>query len=306
MTFLQLNYIMEIYNYGSINKAAQKLFLSQSSLSSSIRELEHELGIKIFKRSNKGIEVTEDGKEFIAHIRPILEQQKIVESYYANRNNDDFSTLNVASQRYPFCAKAFVMLMEEQNVSKYSFSYIEAEMDKVIENVSERKSDIGIIFITDTTEKFMNRTLASHDLEYQDLMNIKPHVFLNVNHPLANKESIKVSELFDYPYIAFVKKNNETFNYSEEAVIPNIDKFKKIIYVNDRASCYNMMANTDGITTGSGIIPKGYGDANIKTVPIDDALDMMRLVWIKIKDISLTPTAERYLEILKEIIKESA
>ncbi|MCD8036753.1 MAG: LysR family transcriptional regulator [Clostridiales bacterium] len=306
MTFLQLNYIMEIYNCGSINKAAQKLFLSQSSLSSSIRELEHELGIKIFKRSNKGIEVTEDGKEFIAHIRPILEQQKIVESYYANRNNDDFSTFNVASQRYPFCAKAFVMLIEEQEVTKYSFSYMEAEMDKVIENVSERKSDIGIIFITDTTEKFMNRTLASHDLEYQDLMSIKPHVFLNVNHPLANKESIKVSELFDYPYIAFVKKNNEPFNYSEEAVIPNIDKFKKIIYVNDRASCYNMMANTFAITTGSGIIPEGYGDANIKTVPIDDALDMMRLVWIKIKDISLTPTAERYLEILKEIIKESA
>lgn len=105
MTFLQLNYIMEIYNCGSINKAAQKLFLSQSSLSSSIRELEQELGIKIFKRSNKGIELTEDGKEFITYIRPIIEQQKMVESYYADRNNDDFSSLNVASQRYPFCAQ---------------------------------------------------------------------------------------------------------------------------------------------------------------------------------------------------------
>lgn len=305
MTFLQLNYIMEIYNCGSINKAAQKLFLSQSSLSSSIRELEQELGIKVFKRSNRGIELTEDGKEFIAHIRPIIEQQKMVESYYANRNNDDFSSLNVASQRYPFCAKAFVMLISGQDVSKYSFSYMEAEMDKVIENVSERKSEIGIIFITDTTEKFMNRILASNDLEYHDLVSIKPHVFLNINHPLASKKSVKVNELFEYPYIAFVKKNNEPFNYSEEAVIPNIDRFKKIIYINDRASCYNMLANTDGVTTGSGIIPEGYGDAGIKTIPIDDAMDMMRLVWIKIKDINLTPTAERYLEILQNIINEN-
>lgn len=304
MTFLQLNYIMEIYNCGSINKAAQKLFLSQSSLSSSIRELEQELGIKIFKRSNRGIELTDDGKEFIAHIRPIIEQQKMVESYYADRNNDDFASLNVASQRYPFCAKAFVLAIKEQTVSKYNFSYMEAEMDRVIESVSERKSEIGVVFVSDMTEKFMNRVLASNDLEMHELMSIKPHAFINVDHPLADRKSIKIKDLMDYPYVAFTKKNNESFNYSEEAVIPEMDKFKKIIYVNDRASCYNVLANTDCVTTGSGILPKGYGDERLISIPIEDAMDMMRLVWIKIKDINLTPAAERYIEILKQIMNE--
>ena len=305
MTLLQLNYIMEIYNCGSINKAAQKLFLSQSSLSSSIRELEQELGIKIFKRSNKGIELTEDGKEFITYIRPIIEQQKMVESYYADRNNDDFSSLNVASQRYPFCAKAFVLLIKEQDVSKYSFSYMEAEMDKVIESVSGRKSEIGVIFLSDMTEKFMNRVLVSNDIEFHELIRIKPHVFINVNHPLASKTSIKVSDLLDYPYVAFAKKNNESFNYSEEAIIPDVEKFKKIIYVNDRASCYNVLVNSDSVSTGSGILPEGYGDDRLKSIPIEDATDFMRLGWIKIKDITLTPTAEKYIEILKQTLKEN-
>lgn len=305
MTFLQLNYIMEIYNCGSINKAAQKLFLSQSSLSSSIRELEQELGIKIFKRSNKGIELTEDGKEFITYIRPIIEQQKMIESYYADRNNDDFSSLNVASQRYPFCAKAFVLLIKEQDVSKYSFSYMEAEMDKVIESVSGRKSEIGVIFLSDMTEKFMNRVLVSNDIEFHELIRIKPHVFINVNHPLASKTSIKVSDLLDYPYVAFAKKNNESFNYSEEAIIPDVEKFKKIIYVNDRASCYNVLVNSDSVSTGSGILPEGYGDDRLKSIPIEDATDFMRLGWIKIKDITLTPTAEKYIEILKQTLKEN-
>ena len=112
MTFLQLNYIIEIYNCGSINKAAKKLFLSQSSLSSSIRELEQELGIEIFNRSNKGIALTEDGKEFIMQIRPIVEQQKMVENYYADKNNCDFSSINISAQRYPFCAKAFVEFLK--------------------------------------------------------------------------------------------------------------------------------------------------------------------------------------------------
>ncbi len=305
MTFLQLNYIMEIYNCGSINKAAQKLFLSQSSLSSSIRELEQELGIKIFKRSNKGIELTEDGKEFITYIRPIIEQQKMVESYYADRNNDDFSSLNVASQRYPFCAKAFVLLIKEQDVSKYSFSYMEAEMDKVIESVSGRKSEIGVIFLSDMTEKFMNRVLVSNDIEFHELIRIKPHVFININHPLASRASIKVSDLLDYPYVAFAKKNNESFNYSEEAIIPDVEKFKKIIYVNDRASCYNVLVNSDSVSTGSGILPEGYGDDRLKSIPIEDATDFMRLGWIKIKDITLTPTAEKYIEILKQTLKEN-
>jgi len=305
VTLLQLNYIMEIYNCGSINKAAQKLFLSQSSLSSSIREIENEFNIKIFARSNRGIELTEDGKEFITHIRPILEQQKTIENYYADRDSNDYVSLSVASQRYPFCAKAFVLFIQNQEVMKYSLSYKEAEMDKVIESVSARKSEIGIIFISDITEKFMNRVFAANDLVFHELMRIKPHAFINVNHPLAVKESVKIKELFEYPYVAFSKKNNDSFNYSEEAVIPDIDRFKKIVYVNDRASNYNVLVHTDCVSTGSGILPEGYGDDRIKSIPIEDANDYMRLGWISLKDMAISQYAEEYINILKKIIKET-
>lgn len=178
-------------------------------------------------------------------------------------------------------------------------------MDKVIESVSGRKSEIGVIFLSDMTEKFMNRVLVSNDIEFHELIRIKPHVFINVNHPLASKTSIKVSDLLDYPYVAFAKKNNESFNYSEEAIIPDVEKFKKIIYVNDRASCYNVLVNSDSVSTGSGILPEGYGDDRLKSIPIEDATDFMRLGWIKIKDITLTPTAEKYIEILKQTLKEN-
>lgn len=306
MTFLQLNYIMEIYNCGSINKAAQKLFLSQSSLSSSIRELEQELGITIFKRSNKGIELTNDGKEFIAHIRPIIEQQKAIETYYLDRKNDDFASLNVASQRYPFCAEAFVLLIKKfDEIAKYNFSYTEAEMEKVISSVSERKSEIGVIFLSDMTEKFMNKILAANDLEFNEITRIKPHAFINQNHPLALKKTVRISELFEYPYVAFTKKNNGSIHYSEEAVIPDIEKFKKVVYVNDRASCYNVLVNTNCVSTGSGILPKGYGDDRLISIPIDDATDFMRLGWIKIKDLALSQAAEKYIEILCSILKDN-
>ena len=304
MTFLQLNYVTEIYNCGSINKAAQNLFVSQSSLSNSIRELEDELGIKIFIRSNRGIILTDDGREFITQIRPIIEQQKKVEKFYSDRDENSCAILKISSQRYPFCADAFVNMLRENTFENFEFTFKETDMDKVIENVSQRKSDIGILFLSDMSEKFMNRILSANDLEYNEIARIRPHVFINKDHVLAGKEPINLSELTDYPYIVFSKKDNTTSNYSEEAVFCGSLDFKKIIYVNDRATVYNIISHTDAFTTGSGILPAGYAPDNITSIPIGDNLDYMRLVWIKLKDFNINPLAEKFINKLEQALKE--
>lgn len=303
MTFLQLNYVTEIYNCGSINKAAQNLFVSQSSLSNSIRELEDELGIKIFIRSNRGIILTDDGREFITQIRPIIEQQKKVEKFYSDRDENSCAILKISSQRYPFCADAFVNMLRENTFENFEFTFKETDMDKVIENVSQRKSDIGILFLSDMSEKFMNRILSANDLEYNEIARIRPHVFINKDHVLAGKEHINLSELTDYPYIVFSKKDNTTSNYSEEAVFCGSLDFKKIIYVNDRATVYNIISHTDAFTTGSGILPAGYAPDNITSIPIGDNLDYMRLVWIKLKDFNINPLAEKFINKLEQALK---
>lgn len=306
MTFLQLNYIAEIYNCGSINKAAQNLFVSQSSLSSSIRELEEEIGIQIFIRSNRGIRLTEDGQEFLTRIRPILEQQRKVERFYSDRNCEESVRLSISAQRYPFCAKAFVEFLRHQDVSGYEFSFKETDMDKVIEDVSGRKSDIGIIFLSDMTEKFMNRVLNSKELEFKEIKRVRPHVFLSKKHPLAGSEEISVRELTEYPYVVFAKKNNTSFNFSEEAVLSGPNEFKKIIYINDRATAYNIMAHSDAFSTGSGLLPEGYCPVELKSIPIKDDLDYMRFGWIKIKDLPMNPKAEEFIELLEKGIKGMA
>ena len=209
----------------------------------------------------------------------------------------------MASQRYPFCAEAFVHLINEYgDTSKYCFSYNETDMERVISSVAERKSEIGVIFLSEMTEKFTNKILAVNDLEFHEITRVKPHVFINRSHPLAGKTTVKARELFEYPYVAFTKKNNNTIQFSEEAILPEIEKFKKVVYVNDRASCYNVLVNTNCVSTGSGILPDGYGDDRLISVPIEDALDIMRLGWIKQKDAALSEAAEKYIEILGDIL----
>lgn len=85
MTLLQMSYILEIDRCGSINRAAQNLFVSQSALSSAIAEVEKELGITIFHRSNRGVALTEDGRELLNQITPIVERSRKITRYYSER-----------------------------------------------------------------------------------------------------------------------------------------------------------------------------------------------------------------------------
>ena len=112
MTFQQLEYIVEISKCGSINKAAQKLFLSQSGISTAVRELENELGIRVLARSNRGVEFTPEGKEFLSYAVSLLEQKRGIESLYGEARNAAAPVrFSISCQRYPFAVDAFLRLL---------------------------------------------------------------------------------------------------------------------------------------------------------------------------------------------------
>lgn len=305
MTFLQLNYIMEILKFGSINKAAQNLFVSQSSISNSIRELEGELGIHIFKRSNRGIVLTSDGRDFLQYIQPILDQQKKIEHIYTHKNLVPTVRVHISSQHYPFCAKAFVKLLKQYDAAKYELHFKETDMYQTIENVFSHDSEIGIIFLSSSTEKFMNKVLSAREMEFHLIKEIRPHIFFGEHHPLAKRKTIAIQELKEYPYVVFVQNSNSAYNFSEEAVSISTDTFQKIIYVNDRATVYNLMAYTDAFSTGSGLLPEGYADSRIVSVPISDRVESMQLGWIKLKSYEPDDIIKLYIEYLKDVLAES-
>lgn len=304
MTLMQLEYIMEIYQCGSMNKAAQNLFVSQSAISTAIKELEEELGITIFVRSNRGISLTEEGQEFISKIHPLLQESKEIALYYSSKNGQENPRLSISTQRYPFCAKAFVEFLKKQNDPNFRFGFKECPMGKVIEEVHTGKSDLGIIFLSDITEVFLSRLFHSKNLVFHEMKRLRPHVFMNKDHPLAQKKEIPLSELRKYPFVIFSKKDESSLNFSEEAVLnQNID-YNQIIYVNDRATAYNIIAHTTAISTGSGVLPEGYYDPRISAIPIASPVCDMCIGWISKKEGTLSEKAKEFVEILEEQIKK--
>ena len=281
MTFQQLTYVVEISKCGSINKAAQKLFLSQSGISTAVRELEEELGIQFFVRSNRGVEFTQEGKEFLSYAVSLLEQKQRIESLYGEaRNSSAPVRFSVSTQRYPFTEDAFLRMLRRTTDNRYVFSIREAGMDAVIDDVYDHRADIGVIFLTELTEKIIRRLLDARDLDFHEIAAVSPCIYVRKGHPLANRDEVTEEDLAGLPYVSFEHNQGVGTDYSEEYQLLSMKKPPRQISVNNRATMMNVLAATDAYTTGSGLLVEGITSQAVVTMPLAGKT-CIRIGWIR-------------------------
>ena len=184
LTLQQLRYVTMVAKTGTITEAANKLYISQPSLTSAIHELENEMNIVIFRRTNKGVSVTKEGEDFLGYARQVLEQAAILEDKY-KKNSGGKKQFCVSTQHYSFAVNAFVDLIKKYGQDEYDFSLRETQTYEIIEDVAKMRREIGILFLNDFNEKVITKILKSYDLEFHQLFVAKPHVFISRKHPLA-------------------------------------------------------------------------------------------------------------------------
>ena len=141
MTLKQLRYITVVADIGNITEAAKKLFIAQPSLTASIQELEKEYGITIFNRSKKGIELTQEGEEFLGYARQVLEQTNLIEERYSGGSTGKHR-FSVSSQHYSFVVESFVELLKKDGGDRYEFHMRETETYDIIDDVTHLRSEI--------------------------------------------------------------------------------------------------------------------------------------------------------------------
>ena len=298
MTLQQLRYVTMVAKTGTITEAANKLYISQPSLTSAIHELENEMNIVIFRRTNKGVSVTKEGEDFLGYARQVLEQAAILEDKY-KKNSGGKKQFCVSTQHYSFAVNAFVDLIKKNGQDEYDFSIRETQTYEIIEDVAKMRSELGILFLNDFNETVINKILKSHELEFTQLFVAKPHVFISRKHPLADKKIITNSELELYPYLSFEQGEHNSFYFSEE--IFSASERKKNIRVRDRATLFNLLIGLNGYTVCSGVIDKKLNGKDIIAVPLADEGDMC-IGYIMHKKGMLSRLGETYLESLKKYL----
>ena len=240
MTLAQLRYAITVAGASSMNEAAGKLFISQPSLSASIKELEAEVGVELFKRTNRGISVTPEGEEFIGYARQVVEQYNLIESKYILKENTK-KKFGVSMQHYTFAVKAFVEMVKQFGMDEYEFEIHETKTYDVIEDVKNCKSEIGVLYINDFNKKVLTKLFHQSGVEFHELLKCHIYVYLWKGHPLASKKEITLEKLEEYPCLSFDQGHNNSFYFAEE-VLSTYD-YKRLIKANDRATFLNLMAS---------------------------------------------------------------
>ncbi len=299
MTLQQLRYIVMVAETGTITEAAKELYISQPSLTNAIHELEKEMNITIFNRTNKGISVSKEGEDFLSHARQILEQAAILEDKYKGGSGGK-KQYCVSTQHYSFAVNAFVDLIKQFGQDEYDFSLRETQTYEIIEDVARLRSEIGILFINDFNEAVIRKILKSYELEFHELFTAKPHVFISRKHPLAECSVIHNEQLEEYPYLSFEQGEHNSFYFSEE--IFSETARKKNIRVRDRATLFNLLIGLNGYTVSSGIIDKKLNGKDIIAVPLADETDM-HIGYITHKKGMIGRLGSTYLEAIRKYLK---
>ena len=305
MTIQQLNYVITISEKGSLNKAAEVLFVTQPSLTSAVRELEKELGITIFNRGGKGMTLTNDGTEFLQYARQVVGQyDRLLEKY--GKGGNLRKKFGISSQHYSFAVKSFVEMVKQFDTDEYEFAIRETRTPEVIEDVTTGKSEVGILYLSDFNRKVIQSLLNARDLAFHKLIECKAYVYLWKGHPLANQPFITFEQLADYPCLSFEQGDNSSYYFAEE--ILSTSEYKRTIKANDRATMLNLMIGLNGYTLCSGIICEELNGGEYLAVPFKDksaeAHRVMEIGYIAKRNVLLGLVGERYVEELQKYLSK--
>lgn len=264
MTLQQMKYVLAIADEGSMNKAAEKLFVSQPSLTSAVRELEKESGIQIFVRGSRGVSVTAEGADFLMYVRQVCQQYDILRQKYGGSGNVK-RKFGVSTQHYSFAVKAFVEMVKRFGTLNFEFAIRETRTMDVLNDVGSFRSEIGIIYQCDYNRKIIERLLREQELEFVPLIDCRAYVYLWKHHPLVGESSIGIEQLADYPCMVFEQGDGASGFLAEEILTDN--DYPRMIRSSDRATQLNLMIGLNGYTLCSGIICEELNGSDFRAVP---------------------------------------
>lgn len=298
MKLQQLRYVVKVAECGSITEASRRLFVSQPSITASIRDLENEMGVHIFERTNKGVIVSEEGETFLGYARQVLDQADLLEGKYKG-TSEQVPHFSVSCQHYSFAVNAFVDVIREFDAARYDFTLREEQTHEIIEDVAHMKSELGILYLSEHNREVIERMLAANELVFEGLFCATPHVFVCADHPLADHASVTLEDLEDYPFLSYEQGSYNSIYYSEE--LTSTFERRKNIRVRDRATLFNLAMGLNGYTVCSGVISHELNGPGIISIPLD-VDEYMEIGIITRKNTTLTRYGQAYIEAIRQHI----
>lgn len=295
MTLQQLKYAVTVAECGTISAAAEKLFISQPSLTTAIREMESEMGVTIFSRTNRGVIVSREGEEFLGYARQILSQAQLLQERFSGREQGE-KRFAVSSQHFNFTVLAFSRLVQNFRGPRYSFHFRETTTYEVLEDVSQLRSEVGILALNEDNERFLRRMFGKLGLEFTELKRVQAELFVSAEHPLAGRRFVTVEDVSPYPCITFEQgEHNGQFFF--EGLSAVAAQSHKTICVRERATEYQLLRALNGFSPDVGVSAM-YREEFV-SLPLEPK-QFHTIGYILRRDVTPSPMTLEYIQALRE------
>lgn len=300
-----MKYLITIANQHSISAAARDLYISQSALSTAVREVETQLGITLFERSNRGVRMTLDGEDFIHRAREIVEQSEYLENRY-RQNGSIPMRFSVSTQRLPFATLSFTTLINSLDLKNYDVALRECPTHEVIHDVASRRSEIGVLCMNHEYLDSMMRLFNENSLTFTQLGLLRVYVFVHRGHPLSEHEVLTLQDLRPYPFVTFDQGNDTMRHFSEELQMN--EPWDKNIHVIDRCSKIALVRKTEAFSIGPDLTnsdaDKMHARENVvRAIPLEDKNQMLQAGVLTRSEYQISKTAEQYIQLLTQQLK---
>lgn len=299
MQLFQMEYFVAIADCKSMNKAAEQLFVTQSSLSKTIKNLEAELGFPLLNRSRRGVTMTELGKEFYDHARMILEQTEMINSL---SRQDQPRTFSVAA--YPFFAVSRLygeFLYEHQPCWDLSFRFIQCRLKEVMERVEEGSADIGVVVYNSEQYQDLRHMLRYKELELTVVAEDTWYVSVGPKSPLYDRKEVLFRDLTAYSPVRMPDDYFSNVTAHLEVDGTKVHEIMDTIYVNDSAAILSILRSSTAFYLGPGFSRQDLEGYGIRSIPIHNCQVVVYVGWIHKKNKGLSEEEKAFVQKLGQL-----
>lgn len=298
MQLQQLIYFVAVAEQGSFNKAAEKLFTTQPNLSKAISNLENDINVCIFERTNKGVILTEEGKKLYQYARTIINQMELIEGL---SDKEALRTLSVAA--YPIITMGRVVsdFYNQHRQENIIIKLVEKRLQKVLEMVENGESEVGFVMSNNVQNKELRHMLNFKGLELHEIGRDTWYVNVGPCHPLYHREEVTMEEMLAYPHVRLPDDYFSNLTHYLEIDGVRLTSFKRTIYVDDSMAILALLKATDAFRFGPGLSRKDFAVHGIRTIPIRNCGVQITVGWVQRKREVLSAEAREFVTRLEEL-----
>lgn len=300
MRLSQLKFLVELKKYGSISKTAQKLYISQPSLSTAIKELEEELGFDILERSNKGVAFTKRGAMVLNYCQDAMHAVNGIERMGKLQERTRKGYLSVGTVPYIFETLVMDAFLElKERYPDMLASLRELNSYEMVEMLASREIDLGIVMISNLEELNFQQAFEKHNLQFYKLFDDQMYFVVGRKNPLYKRETATMEELLQFPFVT----RSTLLNQLNRNMLMQYNKNMEIIQIDDSRGLAKYIMNSQAVSVmpACSFWKRSYQlNEELHAVRIQDMEWTQKLGWIFPRDEHYSVELEEFVELIEE------